>query len=57
MQSGEDRDVDVYGRPLCHVCDKPIRAIERVPGPGGRAVHFYCFPLVRPKDGRGHDEA
>jgi len=36
-------DKDAGGRPLCRVCDKPIRSIEEIPLPNGGRVHFYCF--------------
>jgi hypothetical protein len=53
MRFSDDRDDK--GRPLCQVCNRPIRPLESVPAPGGRQVHFYCFPMVRAKPTRADD--
>jgi len=38
---------DAQGRPICQVCSTPIRFIEEVSDPRGRAVHFYCLAAAR----------
>jgi len=41
------RERDTHDRPICTVCGTPIRFIEQVSDPRGRAVHFYCLAAAR----------
>jgi len=41
------RERDSHDRPICTVCGTPIRFIEQVSDPRGRAVHFYCLAAAR----------
>lgn len=43
---------DAHGRPICQVCETPIRSIEQVPDPRGHAVHFYCLAAARARQAR-----